>query len=334
MSEVIPGIYRLQIPIPTITPRHVNIYLVEGSTGYLLIDTGWDNDDTFNAVKIQIADTGVSLKEISRILITHIHPDHYGLAGRLRSLSNAQIYIHKQERDIIESRYINMDGLLQQVAQWLLLNGVPHHELAELQTASIPVRKFVAPVWPDVILYGSETITAGDFSFEVLWTPGHAPGHVCLYEPDRKLLFSGDHILPTITPNVGLHPQSSANPLCDYVDSLNRIKHLEVDLVLPGHEAPFTGLEKRITGIVEHHEKRNNEILRVIEAGPKTAYQVATKLTWSAGETGSWQNLDKWNKRLAVLETIAHLEAMRLAGEIDNFSGDGEVYYKSSDVVK
>ena len=330
MSKVAPGIYQLQIPIPSIATRHVNIYVVEGGAGYLLIDTGWDNDETFDAVKKQAADIGVSLEEISQIVITHIHPDHYGLAGRLRGLSNAQIYIHKQERDIIESRYISMDGLLQQVAQWLLLNGVPLDELGELQKASVPVRRFVAPVWPDITLYGGETITAGDFNFEVLWTPGHAPGHICLYEPTSKLLFSGDHILPTITPNVGLHPQSSANPLGDYIDSLNRIKQLEVNLVLPGHEAPFTDLEKRVAEIIKHHEGRNAEILKAIEAEPKTAYQIATELTWSA----SWQSLDKWNKRLAVLETVAHLESMRLVGEIDKFSRDSKVYYHSHDVAK
>jgi glyoxylase-like metal-dependent hydrolase (beta-lactamase superfamily II) len=327
MVEIIPGIYQLSLPMPNSSLDYINSYLVQGNNG-LLIDTGWNTEETFDSLKKQLADIGINLEDISQIVVTHAHPDHYGLADRLKRRCSAQVYLHEEERNIIKSRYIDMDGLLQQMAQWLHFNGTPPDELTELQAASLPMRKFVTPAMPDVTLYGGETITTGYFSFKVLWTPGHAPGHICLYEPTRKILFSGDHILPTITPNVGLHPQSSSNPLGDYLDSLNKLKQLDVKLVLPGHEHPFTGLEQRIEELIQHHKRRNSEILETLKANPKTAYQIATGITWMHNVNGvGWDKLGPWDKRMAVLETLSHLEAMRASKEVDKSIKDGIIYY-------
>ena len=228
-----------------------------------------------------------------------------------------------------------MDELLQQIMQWLSMHGVPTDELLSLQRASVEKAKFVVSTPPDIIFHGNETISVGSFNFKVLWTPGHSPGHISLYEPTRKILISGDHVLPTITPNVGLHPQSSANPLGDYLNSLSMVKRLKVNLVLPGHEYSFDNLQVRIDEIIWHHQQRNSEIQQTIEAEAKTAYQVATRLTWMSDIKGvGWQGLDPWNKRLAVLETIAHLEAMRFAGEVDKFAKDSIVYYRLLNIAK
>ena len=308
----------------------VNVYLVREDNGYLLIDTGWNTEEAFDSLKEQLDEIGIEVKDISQIVVTHIHPDHYGLAGRLKQLSGAKLALHHLEKNLIDSRYIHMDSLLHQVAQWLHANGVPASSLTELQTASTGMARFVIPAIPDVTLYGGETLSTGFFSFKVLWTAGHSPGHISLYEPSQKILISGDHILPTITPNVGLHPQSSDNPLSDYIDSLNAVKPLDVNLVLPGHENPFTGLQSRIEELIQHHKQRNSEILETITAKPKTACQIATEITWMLDTHGAgWQNLASRDKRLAVLETIAHLESMRVDGKISKFTRDGISYYQS-----
>jgi glyoxylase-like metal-dependent hydrolase (beta-lactamase superfamily II) len=328
MVEIIPGIYQLPLSLPTSSLIYINSYLVQGNNEHLLIDTGWNTDEALDSLKKQLADIGINLADVSQIVVTHAHPDHYGLAGRLRRLCSAQVYLHELERDLIKSRYIDMDVLLQQMAQWLQVNGAPPDELTELQTASLGMAKFVAPALPDVTLYGGETITTGYFSLKVLWTPGHAPGHICLYEPTRKILFSGDHILPTITPHIGLHPQSSSNPLRDYLDSLNQLKQLDVKLVLPGHENPFTNFKPRIEEIIQHHNQRNSEILSALKANPKTAYQIATEITWMSDINGvSWDKLGSWDKRMAILETLSHLEAMRAMGKLDKFTRDDIIYY-------
>lgn len=333
MREVITGIRQLQLPLPDkdILLGYVNVYLVQGNNGYLLIDTGWNTEEAFTSLNKQLAELGISFEDIAQIVVTHIHPDHYGLAGRLKQLSHAQLYLHELERDIIKSRYLDMDNLLQQMEQRLHINGVPPDELPMLQTASVRMAKFVAPTLPDITLYGDETISTGLFSFKVLWTPGHSPGHICLYEPAKKVLISGDHILPTITPNIGLHPQSGDNPLGDYINSLNAAKQLDVNLILPGHENPFTGLQARIEELIRHHKQRESEILKTLQAEQKTAYQISNEITWLSDTNGvSWQSLSPLDKRLAILETLAHLELMRFGREVDKFFKDDTIYYQSA----
>jgi glyoxylase-like metal-dependent hydrolase (beta-lactamase superfamily II) len=188
--------------------------------------------------------------------------------------------------------------------------------------------QYVVPTLPDVTLHGGETITTGMFSFRVLWTPGHSSGHICLYEPDKKILISGDHILPTITPNVSMHTQSMENPLGRYLDSLNDIKQLDIELVLPGHEKPFTQLRRRIDEIIQHHEQRNEEILETIKGEPRTASRIAEGITWEI--SGSWQDLPVFHQRIAIFETLAHLELMTLNGQISKIPRDGVIYYRQN----
>jgi len=333
MTEVIPGIYQLQLPLPKIFLEHINTYLVKGDNEYLLIDTGWDMKEATDSLKKQLDEIGVDFKDISQIVITHVHPDHYGLAGRLKQLSQAKLAMHLIERDFIESRYIDMDNLLQQMQRWLHINGVPSDELPELQTASIGMRKFVVPVLPDVILRGGETISIGSFNFKVLWTPGHSPGHICLYEPSQEILISGDHILPTITPNIGLHPQSSSNPLDDYLNSLKALKQLDVNLILSAHEDPFTGLQRRIEELIWHHEQRKSRILETMKAKSKTAYQISAEISWLTDIYASgvkWENLSSLDKRIAILETLAHLEHLEEQGVARRRTDNGRVLFSLS----
>jgi len=331
MKEVVPGIHQLQLPLPVSGLEYVNIYLVQGNNGYLLIDTGWNTEESFNSLKGQLAEIGIGFEDVSQILVTHIHPDHYGLSGKLKQLSQAKIGLHYLEKDSIDSRYINIDQLLQQVAQWLYINGAPTIELHELQTASVGMMKFVTTTFPDVVLRGGETISTGTFSLQVLWTPGHSAGHISLYEPSQKILITGDHILPTITPHIGLRPQSSINPLGDYLKSLNALKQLEVNLILPGHEHPFINLQQRIEELIQHHQQRNSEILETIKVKSKTAYQIATEITWMSDISGvSWQKLAPWDRRMAVLETLAHLESMRFGKKVDKSLKDSTIYYQTT----
>ncbi len=328
-TEVIDGIYRLKLPLPITgtTLGHINAYLVRGDDGYLLVDAGWHDSRVFDSLGQQLADIGVDVGLISSIVVTHIHPDHYGLVGELKKLAPAaRFYLHRLEKELIETRYINMDELLQQTAHWLLNNGVPPEEVPGLQTASVGAVQFVAPTMPDVTLEGGEMIDAGDFHFRVFWSPGHSPGHICLYEPEKKILLSGDHILPTITPNIGLHPQSGANPLGKYLQSVAELGNLEVKLVLPGHEDPFSAFEKRVEELIWHHHQRSTIILDKLLAGAMTAYQIAQQVDWQGGL--GWNRLPRLHKRLALFETLSHLELMRSDGRAEKLSRDGIIYYQ------
>jgi len=331
MIKIIPGIYQIQLPLAVTSPEYVNAYLVQGDNGYLLVDTGWDTKETFDSLERQLAEIGIGFEDISQIVITHIHADHYSLTGRLKQLSQAKLAMHSVEKDLIELRYTNVDRLLQQTTHWLHINGVADNELPEFQKASRRLVKFAVPVLPDVTLYDNEIISTGSFQFKVLWTPGHSPGHISLYEPTQKILIAGDHILPTVTPTIGLYPQPNSNPLGDYLNSLNQLRQLDVNLILPGHENPFTGLQRRIEELILHHEQRNSEILENIKAKPKTAYRIATGMTWMLDISVSgvdWERLASLDKRLAFTETLAHLESMIFSGKVDKFSKDSIIYYQ------
>lgn len=337
MTEIIPNIYRLQLPLPNNPLEHVNTYLVRGDDGCLLVDTGWDTGEALTSLKKQLTDISTHLEDISRIVATHIHPDHYGLAGRLRQLSQAEIALHYLERDLVQPGYSDMEKFIRREIEWMHINGVPADELTEglsqLQATRPEMIKFTAPVLPDTTLRGGETISVGSFSFRVLWTPGHSPGHICLYEPTQEILISGDHILPAMTPDTGvvLEPNSSPNPLDDYLNSLNEIKQLKVSLTLPGHGQPFTGLQQRIEEIIQLHKQRSSEILEAVKVEAKTAHQISTEITWMLSMNPvSYQDLGPWEKRVALEKTLAHLESMRFGGKVGKFLQDNIIYYQAT----
>jgi glyoxylase-like metal-dependent hydrolase (beta-lactamase superfamily II) len=330
MSEIYPGIYWIKMPISLadVDLDHINVYLVRDGDSYLLIDTGWNTDDSMKALKNGLADIGADIREISRIVVTHVHPDHYGMAGRIKKLSGASLSMHDIEKGFISSRYIDMNELLHQTGSLLRACGVPDALTASLRDASVDLRQYIEPVFPDATLHHGETISAGPFTFTVIWTPGHSSGHICLYEPEKKVLFSGDHILLTITPNVSVNPQSIENPLGRYIQSLGEMKRLDVDLVLPGHDAPFSGLGPRIEEIIRHHAERNQEILRALDTRAGTTYELASAITW--GDRARFSDLPDFHKRMAVFETLAHVDMMAAERRLDRYTRNGIMYYRKT----
>ncbi|MFQ5827211.1 MAG: MBL fold metallo-hydrolase, partial [Dehalococcoidia bacterium] len=221
--EVYPGVHQLKVPIPDNPLGYLNAYLVQGRDGWLLVDTGWNTEDAFASLEGQLKGLGVGFGDIAHIVVTHLHPDHYGLAGRLKELSPARLYLHRRDAAFIRTRYVDFEDLLRRMAEFLRVHGVPEDILPQLQMASMPVLPFVAYAEPDVRFEGGETLSTGLFDLEVIWSPGHSPGHICLYERQKRLLFAGDHILPLITPNVSRNVQSGDNPLADYMASLRKM---------------------------------------------------------------------------------------------------------------
>jgi glyoxylase-like metal-dependent hydrolase (beta-lactamase superfamily II) len=327
MTEVIPGINWIKLPIDAPDgPGHVNVYLIRGHDGYLLVDSGWNTDASFAALHNYLVKNGLTFENITQILVTHIHPDHYGMAGRIKKLSGATLAMHHIEKDFIEPRYISMEQLLYQTDRLLITSGVPEREMVPMRDATVGLAQYTVPTQPDILLRDGDTVTTGESTFRVIWTPGHASGHICLYEPDKKILLSGDHILPKITPNVGVHPQSIENPLGRYLKSLEELKRLDIKLTLPGHNRPFTRIVPRIDEIIRHHDYRNQEILKAIELSPKTTYLIAQKITWS--DNGSWNDLPLFHQRMAIFETLAHLEMMAAEGRVDKLPRQGIIYYR------
>jgi len=160
-----------------------------------------------------------------------------------------------------------------------------------------------------VQLDGAELVGMGNHTLRVEWTPGHSPGHVCLHEAPTGLLFAGDHVLPELSPNIGLHPQSTPDPLHDYLQGLKRMAALAPKLVLPAHGRPFSDIAGRVDALVSHHARRLDQILEIVGRQEKSGWQVAVEL-W-----GPRENL--YEKRLALQEGLAHLQALAVEGRVE-----------------
>jgi glyoxylase-like metal-dependent hydrolase (beta-lactamase superfamily II) len=307
--EVAPGIFRLELPMP-FELKHVNVYLLRDGDDFTLIDTGLQTEESRQALNQKLATLRVRIERVNRILITHIHPDHFGLAGELRDRSGAELVIHRLEVSLMEPRYARAEDLVYDVAKWLSLNGVPEEDAEFIKTASMAAREYVSVVEPDTLLEGAERLPVDDSEIEVIWTPGHSPGHCCFYWRARRLLFSGDHLLPKISPNIGLHPQSGANPLDDYVASLERIRRLEIETVLPAHGDPFYDHGSRIAEIIEHHDARKAALVRLVGDGAKSGWQLAAGLFQGIMQRNVFQ------QRLALQETLAHCQSLAVEGRL------------------
>ncbi|HEX8968568.1 MAG TPA: MBL fold metallo-hydrolase, partial [Chloroflexota bacterium] len=208
------------------------------------------------------------------------------------------------------------------------LNGTPPDELERLNRGSLGMLERVQIAFPDRTLDGGEEITCGRFAFRVIWTPGHSAGHICLYDARHKVLLSGDHVLPHITPSVGLHVRTTSNPLADYLDSLELIGKLEADLVLPGHGAPFQGLPERTQALLAHHERRLEEVVGLLAkqpGQPVTGYAIASRMAWSRRRT--WDDLSGFERRLAVTEALAHIELLHARGRVQKRFAEGAITY-------
>jgi len=191
-------------------------------------------------------------------------------------------------------------------------NGFPEEELREAIQAH-PGREFGSEWVPEInILQDGDEIIAGDYCFKCVSTPGHSLGHTCLYEPDKKVLVAGDHILIDITPHIQCWSDEQ-DPLQNYLASLDKVKDMEIDLVLPGHRRLITDHKARIAELKEHHATRLREVLSILGSDPRNAFQVASRMTWDI-DCDSWENFPKAQKWFATGEGIAHLRYLQRKG--------------------
>jgi glyoxylase-like metal-dependent hydrolase (beta-lactamase superfamily II) len=326
-QEVIPGLHQLKVPIPNNAIGYVLPYLMEVRGGYAIIDPGWNADESVDTLRNQLGELGLGFNDLKRVIVTHVHPDHYGMAGRIREECGAEVVTHEREVEFIRTRYANPGPLLDRMGEWLVRHGTPKEEMHDLQYSSMPARRFVEVSEPDWTLTDGETLKMGRLEFHVIWTPGHSPGHICFYEANEQLMLTGDHILPTISPNVSLHPQSEEDPLGDYLRSLARLRDLPTKKVLPAHEYSFVGLARRIGELEEHHRVRLGEMVAAIAGGADTAYAVARQATWA---TGKFDDFNAWMRRAAVGETLSHLRYLANGGQLTTWEEDGVVKFGKS----
>ena len=311
-------------------PGSVNTYLIETPEGLTSIDTGWDSPPSLESMQQQLAEIGAGLADIKQVILTHCHIDHMGLVVRLKQSYPVKLYLHEKELELIKIRFTGGDNFLPLTDKFLQGHGFPAAELTPPEV-QLPIPLDLSSVRPDVLLHGDENIQVGQYVLKVVNTPGHTPGHIALYEPSRKFLFSGDMLLPTIATNAALHVQHIAYPLQQYLNSLQTLRRLDIETVLPGHEYVFFNARERIDELIRNHEQKSRQILKVFTGGePKTAYEVSRILAVSPRtKTNVWATLTGWDRRFAVLQTIAHLETLLFNHQLVKETTNGIIYYRS-----
>ena len=310
--EIIAGLHQLKVPIPNNPIGYVLPYLFEVPGGCAIIDPGWNADESEEALRSQMAALGLSFGDVKQIIVTHVHPDHFGLAGKVREASGAPIYVH--ESDIQQLRW-RADRDSSEIESWFKGYGLPESETSVWQAARN--RRWQVDTEPDRLIKDGESLKLGRFVLEVIWTPGHSAGHACFYMREEELLLSGDHVLPTISPNVSLWPGSEDDPLSDYLASLEKLRGLRPRRVLPAHEYDFEDLEGRLDELEEHHEDRLQQMVDAVKDGATTPYEIARAVRWSIGH---FDNFDPGTRRAAVTETVAHVRYLVGVGRLLPFS--------------
>ncbi|MPZ72248.1 MAG: MBL fold metallo-hydrolase [Nitriliruptorales bacterium] len=312
VEQVRPGLWSIPVPIPNNPLRYVLVYALDTDRGPYLIDAGWNTDESYDSLRTGLERMGTTTRAVQGVLVSHIHPDHFGLAGRIQQESGAWVGMHPADIELIQGRYVEPGPLLRAVWDTLQMAGAPPDEMEALQQASMPVLPLVGATDPDVVMEDGFLPDVPGWDLRAIWTPGHTPGHLCFYDERNHLLFSGDHVLPRITPNVSLLDEDDIDPLGDFLQSLRKVGSYEAEEVLPAHEHRFVGLRERADELVSHHEDRFAQVERIVADGSCTAWQVAAHMEWSR----PWERISGFMRRMALFEALAHLRALEVRGRL------------------
>jgi glyoxylase-like metal-dependent hydrolase (beta-lactamase superfamily II) len=318
VERVRPGLWSIPVPIPNNPLRYVLVYAFETERGPYLVDAGWNTDDAYQKLVDGLDEAGFAVGDVRGVLVTHIHPDHYGLAGRIREASGAWIGLHPADAALIQERYDEPDDLLARMETMLRRDGAPEEEIQTLKNASMPVRSWVWAVEPDVLIEDGDKPEIPGWDLTAIWTPGHSPGHICVWEAGHRLMLAGDHVLPRITPNISFHPQAGPDPLGDFLASLDKVGAYDTAEALPAHEYRFADLPGRVEELKAHHHARFDEAVAAIRGGATTTWEIAGHMTWNK----PWEQIQGWMRRAAAGETLAHLRYLQRRGVLEEQAGE------------
>ncbi|KUL55214.1 hydrolase [Streptomyces sp. NRRL F-4489] len=340
------GVWSIAVPIPDNPLGHTLVHLLETDRGPVLIDTGWDDPDSWDALTAGVTACGFSPADLHGVLLTHHHPDHHGLSARVRETSGAWIAMHDADAAVVRrTREAEPGQWLDYVIAKLAAAGAPDDHLEPLRAARAAGRGRKPPgrraALPDRGIEPGALLDLPGRRLRAVWTPGHTPGHVCLHleeaHPGRQgggapahtgsgRLFSGDHLLPGITPHIGLYEEPAeaaldladrGDPLGDYLASLERVARLAPAEVLPAHQHAFPDAVGRVRELLAHHEERLAG-LRTLLAEPLTPWELARSMRWNR----PWEQIPHGSRTIAVSEAEVHLRHLVKRGLVAGVGAD------------
>ena len=321
IEEILPNLFKIEIPLPGSPLKSINSYVIEGTERDLIVDTGMNREECLKAMQAGLTELGIDLRKTD-FFITHMHADHLGLVLNLVA-DGAKIYFNKRDADGIEFFDRHPDKFM----HFARRNGFPENELQMLFYNHPGYKYRSRGDFPFTFLREDDRISVGNYFFRCVETPGHTKGHMCLYEPKKKIFVAGDHLLNDITPNIQLW-SDDGDPLKDYLASLDKVYEFEIELVLPGHRSTFRNCKERIQELKDHHRERLEEIISILEKGRKNAFQVASQMSWDI-TYDSWDLFPMTQKWFAIGEAISHLKYLEGKKRIKKEMESGKLFFST-----
>ena len=323
--ELMEGIHRVRVPIP-FDLEFVNIYVIEGRDGLVLFDCGPKLKETRENLDHFLEERSKGYDHIKKVIVSHYHLDHYGFSGELKKISEPSIVMHKNDVPLVDSADSSFTFWIDQA----LKSGMPNDYVREIQTIYDLVPGMISHAGVDERVEDGQKVSVNGELYEVIWTPGHSPGHICLYSKSKKIAFTGDHLLDEITPNPGDPSFGSVigeNSLECYMDSLNKLKGYDIERAFPAHGDIVEDPIKRVEEILAHHEERLEHVLDVMGDGYENAYDVSLKMMW-VEDTILGKDLPDSEIPLALVEAATHLELLRKRGKVTRTYREPHLVFK------
>ena len=319
------GVFRLVLPLPFEGLRWVNAYLLVGEET-TLIDCGIHDPARaggggWSSLEGALRACDVAPTDVVRLIVTHPHADHYGMAARVVERTGCELWMHESVGAELVS-YADPQVRVARLRSSLEQHGFPEEDLAEI-TSFEDWRAYLSGiVEPSHFVRDDDTFAVGRRRWTIVHTPGHSRSHICLWSERDGLLISGDHLLPSVTPHIDIG-NAEEDPLGDYISSLERMEKLAPQLVLPGHGRPFEDGAERARATLRHHDRRLGAILQVVRHRPRRVADVSDEIFGS--------ELFSLERRLAVGEALAHLAYLEHRGEVERVAeDDGTIAFRKA----
>jgi glyoxylase-like metal-dependent hydrolase (beta-lactamase superfamily II) len=302
--EVAPGVHRIPLPLPGDALKAVNTYAISDGEGVVMIDGGWAMAESTALLERGLDDIGYRLADVRNFLVTHVHRDHYTQAIAVRRITGAQVGLGEGEKPELDAIHV----------------ARVHPNVASLQRAGALELSNIVAGWelqtdldyweyPDRWLGDGVDVPLKTRSLRVIATPGHTVGHVVFHDRDAGAFFAGDHVLPHITPSIGVQIVRAESPLRDYLASLRLVLALPDATLLPAHGPVTSSTHQRVEELLAHHEQRLTATADAVAQGASTGFEVARILGWTR-RGRRLDELDTFNQVLAIRETVAHLDVL------------------------
>jgi glyoxylase-like metal-dependent hydrolase (beta-lactamase superfamily II) len=321
------GVWSVPVPIPGNPLGYTLVYAIESPRGPVLVDAGWNHPDAWEALSGGLAAAGLDVSAVSGVVVTHFHPDHAGLAGQVREASGAWIAMHESDAALVRLMIEYADSKHEAFQTDMLRRAGADPGEARQVAGERPA----PPALPDRELRDGDLVDLPGRKLRAVHTPGHTPGHICLHLEDADRLFTGDHVLPDITPHVGIYPydRDDVDPLGDFLESLDRVSDLGPLDALPAHEWIFPDVAARAAQIRHHHEEKLERLraLLVQRPQPLTIWEVAAMMTWNR----PWEELAPPLRGMAAGEAAAHLRTLEARGRVRRLPGVDAVRFHALD---